>query len=106
MGLLKKPNGDPLGVWLRADASGNYLAAGTVKYFHVYDTALRAPITGLSTLSDPQVSDAEAGFAVNVTTDGYVQITVNGRNYRRLSPAKELDRSALVDPDAPLQLSD
>ena len=106
MGLLKKPNGAPLGVWLRADASGKYLAAGTGKYFHVYDTALRAPITGLTTLPDPQVSDAEAGFAVNVTPEGYVQITVNGRYYRRLPPAKDLDRSALVDPDAPLRLSD
>ncbi len=106
MGVKKMPNGDPPGVWLRADSSGNYLAVGTGNFFRIYDTALRAPITNLITLPDPQLPDAEAGLTVSVGPEGDIQIEVNGRSYGRLSVAKNVDRSALVDPDAPLRLSD
>lgn len=99
----KRPNGDPMGTWLRESADGGHLLVGAGQSFYVFDTALMAPITGRLTIPDPQISEAGVGLSFAVSPEGYVEIALNGRIYRRVREPEGMDRQALVDPASPLK---
>lgn len=99
----KRPNGDSWGTWLRESVDGRHLLVGAAMTFYVFDTALMAPITGRMTIPDPQIADAGTGLSFAVLPEGNVLIDLNGRHYQRRTGEDDLDRTSLVDADAPLR---
>lgn len=89
-------------LWLREVADGGLLIVGANDTVQIFDTSLQAPLTGRAALSEPQLEFSANGVEARRMENGAIEISVNGRTYRRTGADPGADVAAYTDPDTPL----
>ncbi len=88
--------------WLARDNDGGMLAIGIGPDFQLFDTELRAPVSGIVTVPDTQLGHASGTVRLERGPKGGVELNLNLQNYVRSGRAKG-DVADFLDPEAPFR---
>ena len=88
--------------WLAPSDSGDRVAIGWGADAQIFDIELRAPLSGVVTIPDPQVGSATGTLRLSSQPDGGLELRINTRTYKRIRRS-EGDIADFLDPEAPFR---